>query len=196
MGSDAATVPGTGTSAATGKELRDRLLKRLWPPTMPSRTQVWMILDAARDPKIFGAVDGTYLEKCCLYAGHLPWQLKMAAPYLVQLRKDDSFTSLVLEQGWGNSWGVFLRTDTDLRSLRKHLRGFLRVRGPQGERMVFRYYDPRVLRVYLPTCTPEELRTVYGPIAQFVLESKDARELLEFAFDGTALQERRLPLDR
>jgi hypothetical protein len=187
---------GAGTSAGAGKELRDRIIASLWPPAMPSRTQVWAILDGARDPKIFGTVDGTYLEKCCLYAGTLPWQLKMAAPYLVQLRKDDSFTRILLDQGWGNSWGVYLRSDTDLKSLRKHLRGFLRVRGPRGERLVFRYYDPRVLRLYLPTCTKEELTTVYGPIAQFLMEAKDPHELLEFAFDGAALQERRLRLDR
>jgi hypothetical protein len=32
--------------------------------------------------------------------------------------------------------------------------------GIKGNRLVFRYYDPRVLRVYLPTCTPDELNVI------------------------------------
>src|SRR5215510_8694239 len=115
----------------------------------------------------------------------------MAAPYLVQLRKDHSFTDSLVREGWGNSWGVFLRTDTDMKSLRRHLRGFLRVRGPRGARLVFRYYDPRVLRIYLPTCQREELQTVYGPIGQYVMEAEDPATMIEFGFDGTALAEKR-----
>jgi hypothetical protein len=30
--------------------------------------------------------------------------------------------------------------------------------------LLFRYYDPRVLRVYLPSCRPSELETVFGPV--------------------------------
>jgi hypothetical protein len=149
-----------------------------------------MILDAARDPAIFGAVDATYLEKCCLYAGYLPWQLKMAAPYLVQLKKDHAFTKFVISHGWGNSWGIFLRSSADMRTLRRHFRGFLRVRGPSNERLVFRYYDPRVFRVYLPTCAPDELRLVYGPVDQYLMEGEEPHTILEYELDGNVLAER------
>ena len=44
--------------------------------------------------------------------------------------------------------------------LRHHLKGFLRVRGESGQKMMFRYYDPRVLRVYLPTCNPIDTQLV------------------------------------
>ena len=177
------------------QSIRDRLVDRLWLPDMPARTEVWTILDAARDPTIFGAVDATYLEKTCLYAGELPWQLKMVAPYLVQLKKGHAFTQFAVGQGWGKAWGIFLRTTVDLKTLRRHLRGFLTVRGPMGERLVFRYYDPRVLRVYLPTCVPDELRTVYGPIGQFLLEGDDPGTLLEYGLNGNVLAEKRVALE-
>jgi hypothetical protein len=155
---------------------------------------VFVILDAARDQRIFGAVDGTYLEKACLYGGELPWQLQMVAPYLVQLKQDDRFTRYVLDHGWGNSWGVFLRSESSLQAVRKHLKGFLRVRGPKGQRLLFRYYDPRVLRVYLPTCTIEELQTVYGPVSHYLVESEEGEAVLEFGFDRRQLKEVRVPL--
>jgi len=76
----------------------------------------------------------------------------------------------------------------DLRGLRHHLRTFLRVRAPDGRVLYFRYYDPRVLRVYLPTCNATELKQVFGPIRRFDMESPDGRAVLSFAlaagFDG------------
>jgi hypothetical protein len=157
-----------------------RILDTLWPPGLPSRMAVFVILDGARDERIHSAVRGTFLPKDCLYTGDLPRQLQMTAPYLVQLERDDRFTRYVLEKGWGGSWGVFLRTETGIKQLRRHLREFLRVRDEAGKRLIFRYYDPRVLRVYLPTCWPGELNTFFGPVAAFFTEGEDPREILEF----------------
>jgi hypothetical protein len=86
----------------------------------------------------------------------------------------------VIDNGWGNSWGVFLRTETSIRELRRHLRGFLRVRDEAGRRMIFRYYDPRVLRAYLPTCWPEELETVFGPVESYLMEALGGSEMQIF----------------
>src|SRR3954454_21413274 len=128
-----------------------RVLDALWPPGLPPSTGVFAILDGARDQRIYAAVKGTYLPKDCLYTGDLPAQLQITAPYLVQLDRDDRFTRAIIEKGWGNSWGSFLRTGTGIKQLRRHLREFLRVRDEAGRRLIFRYYDPRILRLYLPT---------------------------------------------
>ena len=168
-------------------ELHKRILDALWRPGLSARTGVFAIVDGARDERIFGAVDGTYQPKECLYTGDFPWQMKMTAPYLVELARDDRFTRFLLDKGWGNSWGSFLRTGTGLKQLRRHLRQFLRVRSEDGKRLIFRYYDPRVLRVYLPTCRPAELETFFGPIDAFVTEGEDRSEVLEFRRDGNSL---------
>ena len=95
--------------------------------------------------------------------------------------------------GWGQSWGVFVRIK-DPSNLRSHLRGFLRVKDESGRFLLFRYYDPRVLRVYLPTCLPHELRTVFGPISSYLVEDEDGKGVIEFQFDGNRLLERRTTL--
>jgi hypothetical protein len=141
---------------------------------------VFAIIDGARDERIYDAVEGTLLPKNCLYSGDLPRQLQRTAPYLVQLEREDRFTRYVINTGWGSNWASFLRTETGIKQLRRHLREFLRVRDESGKRLIFRYYDPRVLRVYLPTCWPAELDTFFGPISAFITEGEDPGEILEF----------------
>jgi len=160
----------------------------LWPRDLASNMRAWAILDGARDTHIYGAVDGYRGEKYCLYAGALPWQLQMAAPYLVEMEREHAFTEFVLKQGWGNAWGIFLHSDTTGSSLRKHFRSFLRVQDQAGRKLIFRYYDPRVMRVYLPTCWTEELRTVFGPVNRYILEDEDPMQILDFFFDGSQLR--------
>jgi hypothetical protein len=153
-----------------------------------------MILDAARDRTIFRMLLQCGLEYSCLYSGTLPPALEIVAPYLVHLEYEDGYTRQFLERAWSNNWGIFLKCDLRLDKLRRHLRQFLVVRHPRGNRLVFRYYDPRVLRVYLPTCFTDELETVFGPIQCFWTEGKASGEMLEFRFDGGKLLQRTLSL--
>jgi len=188
-----------GAAVAAGTELmKDQWLPRweecLWPQGF--KRNIWMIVDAARDRRIFPMLRALHLEYYCLYSGPLPPELEAVAPFLVQLDYDDSETRHFLKQACGNSWGVFLRCGVHANALRRHLREFLVVRDPNGNRLVFRYYDPRVLRIYLPTCTEDELREVFGPIECFWVEGMEAGDFLEFSFNQNQLIERRLSLKR
>lgn len=169
------------------KAMRENILNAIWPANLPSDMRVFAILDGARDDRISYEVDGTFCEHDCLYAGNLPLALQRAAPYLVQLDRDDRLARWIIENGWGKSWCVFARCDLGLKSLRRHLRGLLRVKDERGNRLVFRYYDPRVLRIYLPTCTASELSTIFGPVQSFVMEAADGFEALEMTFNGRQL---------
>jgi hypothetical protein len=164
----------------------------LWP--RGERRDILMILDAARDQTIFRMLLEYRLEYSCLYSQFRSPELEIAAPYLVQLEYQDGNTRRLLERAWGNSWGVFLKCDLRLDKLRRHLRQFLVVRDPRGRRAVFRYYDPRVLRVYLPTCAGEELRSVFGPIQLFWTEGQVPEDMLEFRLHGGNLEQRTFQL--
>ncbi|HEY9228771.1 MAG TPA: DUF4123 domain-containing protein [Gemmatimonadaceae bacterium] len=169
------------------------LEQSLWPKGR--RRDVWMIVDAARDQRIYGLLlDCFYSERTCLFAGQLTPQLEMAAPYLIRLEFEGAKTRRFLSHAWGNEWGVFLRTDLGLDDLKRHLRDLLVVRDPSGRIMVFRYYDPRVLRVYLPTCTSDELRTVFGDIECFWMEDDQPATVLNAGFDKKQLVVNKLPL--
>ena len=106
------------------------------------------------------------------------------APYLVRLDRKSAFTDWVIGKGWDNHWGLFVVSRADLRAMRRHLRKFLTVHDSAGKPMLFRYYDPRVLSVFLPTCAPEELGPLFGPALCFVMESEEPNELPRFQVRG------------
>jgi hypothetical protein len=176
-----------GRGGGVNDESKQALLHALWPPEPKPALGVWGILDCARDPKIYLALLESKLEFRCLYSGKLPRALEMNAPHLVELVPTNRLIHRWLDEGWGEAWGVLLRID-DPANLRHHLRKFLKVRDEQGRTLLFRFYDPRVLRVYLPTCTVDELRQMFGPVSAFFTESEDGAGLEEFAFDGRVLQ--------
>lgn len=66
--------------------------------------------------------------------------------------------------------------DVTLQLLRRHLRTLLRVRDEAGRTLMFRFYDPRVLRAYLPTCTSSEWQSVFGPVHQLICSAADGEE--------------------
>ena len=139
---------------------------------------VYAILDGASVPDLPKRLAKAKEDSMCLYRGKLEPELRAAAPHLVKLRQDSPLTLWILEEGWGNHWGVFAITPIGLEALGRHLRGFLRVRGPENEILYFRYYDPRVLPVFLPTCYAQEIETVYGPVSSFIVESDNGSKAL------------------
>jgi hypothetical protein len=167
-------------------ELRDQILRVLWPEGEKSKLGVWAVLDCARDARIYRALLESRLEFRCLYSGKLPRALEMVAPHLVELFPKNRLSAALLDEGWGQGWGVFLKIE-DPANLRHHLRKFLKVRDEEGRRLLFRYYDPRVLRAYLPTCTPEELKQIFGPIDSFFVECDGVDGGIEFSRVGPTL---------
>ncbi len=134
------------------------------------------------------------LEYTCLFGGELSPQWRAVAPYLVELSPSNPYTAYLLDLAWGNSWGVFMRV-ADASRLRLHLKTFLRAKLADGTRVMFRYYDPRVLRAYLPTCNIDELRTVFGPVNHYLIESGDGGEVIESGLAGTQLSARRFAVN-
>jgi hypothetical protein len=171
-----------------------KLYDALWPETAPASEKLFAVLDGARDSRVFGAVDASYQDKYCLYSGQkrwpgddLSWDLVGISPYLVEMEKGTDLTHFVLRHGWCEHWGIFCRSDDGIGTLRNHFRGLLIVSNESRRRMLFRFYDPRVLRQYLPTCTAAELRTIFGPVNAFVVAGEDPSTAVQYRFDGNEL---------
>ncbi len=183
---------GTGGELSMAHRYSRRIQDALWP--RGSGADVWAVLDGARDRRVSFNILNSYQNSSCLYAGNLPAELERVAPYLVQLDYNDRFTEQLIEEGWGNSWGIFLKSDISMSKLRRHLRSLLMVHDHASKRLLFRYYDPRVLRVYLPTCFSDELQTVFGPIQNIWVENAENDDLLEFRVEKGKLIERPIGL--
>jgi hypothetical protein len=154
---------------------------------------VYAILDGARDPAVTPWIERSGLESACLYAGAIPDALAAVAPYLVELVPDERATDL-LARSWRRSWGIYAATGADLEAVRRHFRRFLQVEDDRGKVLLFRYYDPRVFRVYLPTCSEQELGTIFGPVFRFAVETESGDALLGYVRDGAKLRTDRFDL--
>lgn len=139
--------------------------------------QLYALLDGARDPRIVPRIRASRVEARCLFDGELHPSLAAAAPYLVALDPAAPFASTVITEGWDAAWGVLVTSTASLVALRHHFRRFLRVVDEDGRPLMFRYYDPRVLGLYLPSCSADELEFVFGPVSDYLLrhEARDLR---------------------
>jgi hypothetical protein len=167
------------------REFIGKLKSALWPEDSMRPVNMWAVLDGAKDQRIYNLVSRCYLDKCCLFAGELSPELERAAPHLVQISPRDSVSDSLLTLGWGRSWGIFIQSDDSIHTLRRHLRTLLRVKDEAGRYLLFRYYDPRVLRIYLPTCLDLELKSMFGSsITRFCMESEDSDSVISFELDS------------
>lgn len=144
------------------------------------RYPLYAVLDAARDDRVLASLIGADTRFQSLYDGWQAQSLADVAPYLVALSPDGALLDRLLEQGFGRAWGVFLTSDLSFEELRRHLRQHLRVTDEDGRHLLFRWYDPRVLRAYLPTCTPFEAQTFFGPVERMFCEGPHGGEWLAF----------------
>lgn len=150
-------------------------------------TAVFAILDGASVQGLLQKLADLQPEHVCLYRGELEPDVEEVAPYLVKLDREAPFTNWVLDRGWGNHWGIFAESGADLATLRNHFRRFLTVHDASGKPLLFRYYDPRVLRTYLPTCNAEELKTMFGPLQAYMMENEDAAAVERFKLKNGSL---------
>ncbi len=145
-----------------------KALEVLW--SLARGDPLWAVLDGAQDERISTWVRGGSSLWGCLYAGELAKELEEVAPYFVRFLPGRAEPVRLLENGWERAWGVFAVTTAPQAELRRHLRRHLRVRTEEGKTLLLRWYDPRVLRIYLPTCNTRELKQFFGPVRAFIGE--------------------------
>jgi len=153
-----------------------------------SETPVFAVLDGASIPELVKHLYAHEPEFCCLYRGELEPDMATVAPYLVKLEVGNKFTELVLNEAFGKHWGIFLATSANLRTLRDHFREFHTVELPDQRTVLFRYYDPRVLRSFLPACNADELAMFFGPVQSFVAEGESPDAGFRFSLAAKALK--------
>lgn len=141
---------------------------------------LFAVLDAARDVQVLKLLLRSGQQYQSIYEGPEGQELASVAPYLVSLPGTSSLIEHLVQRGWGRSWGCFLTFPLPFKETRRHLRKFLKVQDDAtGKQLYFRYYDPRVLRVFLLACTAEQRAEFFGPLGCFLVED-DKGALLRF----------------
>lgn len=150
--------------------------------------EVCAMLDGASVPGLLERLHSdASLEVECLFRGKLQADMAEVAPYLVRLEPDSEFAEWVVGTGWAQHWGSFVTSRQGFRRLRNHLRGLTLIYRRDGTPLYFRYYDPRVLRTFLPTCSAAQLKQMFGPVDAFLAENEAGDAVSIFRLNGEAL---------
>jgi len=147
------------------------------------------LFDSARDRDILPLLKGSG-EKCqSLFQGTRGDLLADVAPWLVKFSENSGFLKKFMEKGWGNSWGIFFAGEADFAMTRRHFRQFLFVDEMEnGNRLYFRFYDPRVFRMILPIYEKKQLVEFFTFAGRFFVEDEDPSMLLQYSLKDNELE--------
>lgn len=134
------------------------------------------VVDAARCPEAWNFVRRAGDAARCLFTGEAVATFADAAPYLVAL--DATRLDAWLAEAWGNAWGVLIHDAQPPAVLAEDLRRAFVARLPDGRRVLFRHYDPRVLRGFGAHASVEARWMFHRRIGRFVLESRAGEALV------------------
>ncbi|MCC7373202.1 MAG: DUF4123 domain-containing protein [Verrucomicrobiales bacterium] len=147
------------------------------------------VIDAARSYFRLGMVRLLAATTQCLFAGEKGNRLDDVAPHLFQYDVSGQVAELIVGPGKDNDCGILFDSTVGFEVVRRHFRRFLVVRRARDmKKVLFRFYDPRVLRAFLPACTDAELSEFFGPIAAFHCEGDDPGTVQTYAMEGGMLR--------
>ena len=109
----------------------------------------------------------------CLFRTQVVSPLGRSAPYLVPIEHTEKLVEVWRNHGLGQSWGIFVSSAEPQARLRQRLRTFNQAKLPDGQVVLFRWWDPRVFRVYLPTCDADDLKQWFASVEEYVCEDAD-----------------------
>lgn len=153
-----------------------------------TKQPVYAVLDASQSDRIVPLLQDSHLQYQSLYEGAAAEKLGNVAPFLVHIPEQCAFLATLLAEGWDKNWAIFLRSEVHFPVMRKHLRHFLTVETEEGKKLLFRFYDPRILEVFLPTCDQEQEEEFFGPVTEFLTQTEGAWQIHKRLEGGEAGQ--------
>lgn len=155
--------------------------KKLEETLFPRRTKTYCILDGAAIKDVPGRLYEMAPLHECLLRGELSPDMVHMAPYVALMVEGDDFSNWVIENAMGKNGSLFLNTRFSITEMRSHFRSLISVHTEDGRPLLFRFYDPRVFRKFLPTCDAEQVTTFFGKVDRFLVDSDEPDILLEYS---------------
>ncbi len=159
--------------APLGKELgapyAPSIQSLLFDQTGPRKT--YFVCDAAALPGFFGPEAVAGLRCQSLFDGDAADTLSEAAPYLIELDPEHTFTRSLFTDGrmpwayWDKQAGIFLRSPIDFDALRKNFRRFTKLLDDTGKWVFLRFFAPQsLLHIALAMQPPMRARFFDGDL--------------------------------
>ena len=128
-------------------------------------TYAYLLLDSSQIPDIHARLHQLAINAAphALYLTTQYAELASCGPVLVAVEPDSPLAQAFAEQ-WQARAGIWLETDADEHTLIAHLRSLIHVKLEGGVPAFFRYYDPRLTRLWLADLTAGERDRLMGPV--------------------------------
>jgi hypothetical protein len=135
------------------------------------------------------ALNPTFIS---LLSNDYQFENELVAPYIFKFEPHSPFARWYMENGWGKGWGVMARSYASLEELRVHFRKFILVLNDDDQEIYFRFYNPRVLTIFLPTFTAYQLKDFFGPVDYFMIEEESGTDAQIIWMEGMNLYSNRI----
>ena len=156
-------------------------------------TNLYAIVDSAVDKRIDGHFESDNVKRYILYRDEEDKRdLELRAPHLVRLQENDTFTKRVLNEGYGNNWGCFIKSNESVDVLVEHFCNYTKVYSEAHEQDVYiRFYDPRAINKYFSIFTKEEREAFFSKIDAIYAERPNEPQILRrYSLNSDTLIER------
>ncbi len=139
----------------------------------PKDSKTYALMDCALDSTIYPTIQASGCPVACLYADD--WQKNFGdiAPHLVELTPSAKFSTELLGWDWYGNWGYFVQSQETLDQLSAAFAPLATVKMPDGATSFFRYFDPRVIRVFLAQADSAGLTAIFGQDHRLVVPTKE-----------------------
>ena len=175
------TVEAAEPLDAQGKE---RLLKEMRTNLQP----LYAVLDAAHDSKVLAVLSKYKCEYASLFHTNLAPELVRFAPYIVALPPTSAALEPLVDLAWGKDWGIYLTSTATGGELIQFLRRLLLSTQPDGQQVLLRFYDPRVLRTLLSNAPPQQWSYFFGPVRSYLMADEKPQVAIGFAVTERGLE--------
>lgn len=145
--------------------------------------RLYAIIDACQAPELVDLAGSKFGQPTrMLFKGAATCfkEVESFAPFFIPVDLETDF----LEHWsacWGKNAGILIVSSAEPRGIYRHLRKIFVVQDEEGQEYFFRFYDPRVLRVYLPTCASEQTTEFFGPLIYIFLEGENLETLVTYS---------------
>lgn len=155
----------------------------------------YALLDPIRIGLDFADAYSLAIEGIVLQTSIQAEDFQNVTPHLFPCEVGDQLYNWITSTGKGDSWGIFVQSPLGIESLGKQLQKLLVVSmQTDGRQVYFRFYDPRVLRSFLPSCQKDQLKEIFIGVDTFICEDKDDDFLLHFTFENEQLNTIKVPI--
>ncbi|MEP7279638.1 MAG: DUF4123 domain-containing protein [Bacteroidota bacterium] len=147
-----------------------------------------ILIDAAVTGHTIGEGKALNEQFVSLYRGLDDEDIEQVGPYLFSFSAGSAFAHWVIDRVWGGRTGVLIKSSAGLEECLLHFQQHLFKKDGRGKDQYFRFYDPRVLKTYLPACDKNELAGFFGPVEKFIMEGESSEEAVEYGLLSGILQ--------